>query len=130
MVGTLTTCEVGILSRKELRANDNSYFNVRMEQELCNASTSSFTDMQLDNLLPRYDYLNMTRFRFVMCKEEEEEVVNSDASRGNSSFFSKLSAACVLPAKSGHQEVREDCNPGGGGRWLLVTQATSCLEYS
>jgi len=57
----------------------------------------------------------MTRFRFVVCKGEVEEVVNSGASRGNSSFFSKLSTAGGLPAKGGQEEAREDCNVGGGG---------------
>jgi len=55
----------------------------------------------------------MTRFRFVVWKGEVEEVVNSGASRGNSSFFSKLSTAGVLPAKGGQEEAREDCNVGG-----------------
>jgi len=56
----------------------------------------------------------MTPFRFVVWKGEVGEVVNSGASRGNSSFFSKLSTAGVFPAKGAQEEAREDCNVGGG----------------
>jgi len=68
----------------------------------------------------------MTRFRFVVWKGEVEEVVNSGASRGNSSFFSELSTAGVLPAKGGQEEAREDCNAGGGG---LTDTSWNCCSF-
>jgi len=38
----------------------------------------------------------MTRFRFIVCKGEVEEVVNSGVYRDNSSFFPKLSVASIM----------------------------------
>jgi len=71
-------------------------------------STFFFTDLRLDNWVLSYDLLKVTRYRFVVCKVEVEDVVNFGTSRGNSLFFSKLSTTGVLPARSGQEEAREE----------------------
>jgi len=81
-----------------------------------------FKDLDLDNWLRSYDFfLNDSISHCIVCKVEAEEVVNIDASCGNSSFFSKLTTTCTSPIKGGQEEER--------GLRNLLTNELKGLEF-